>query len=162
MSMEQIIATVRDFTGALVVVPEPGGGFPELAWGDAFFYYAPDGQMPRNVQPYGTVVTKNYPDDTASDLDPQGRWRVNIHVGRTAFHELTGERQPHGLDRCHDFAATDTVLPHPVYGALGWICVVNPGARTGELVRELLRGAHDDARARFARREEHGRPDGNG
>ncbi|MFD4555217.1 DUF6194 family protein [Streptomyces sp. NPDC058469] len=160
--MEQIIATVRDFTGALVVVPEPGGAFPELAWGDAFFYYAPDGRLPQSVQPYGTVVTKNYPDDTASDLDPPGRWRVNIHVGRTAFHELTGEQQPHSLDRTRDFTAADSVLPHPVYGALGWICVVNPGEKTRELVVELLRGAHDDARARFARREEHGRPDGNG
>ncbi|MFF5303026.1 DUF6194 family protein [Streptomyces sp. NPDC013161] len=148
--MEQIIATVRDFTGALVLVPEPGGDFPELAWGDAFFYYAPDGQLPRNVQPYGTVVTKNYPDDTASDLDPPGRWRVNIHVGRTAFRELTGE--PRRLDLPYDHTVTDTVLPHPVYGALGWICVVNPGEKTEELVVELLRGAHDDACARFARR----------
>ncbi len=90
MSMEQIIATVRDFSGALVVLPEQAGGFPELAWGDAFFYYAPDGQLPRNVQPYGTVVTKNYPDDTASALDLPGRWRVNIHVDRTTFRELTG------------------------------------------------------------------------
>lgn len=90
MSMEQIIATVRDLTGALVLVPEPGSAFPELAWGDAFFYYAPDGQLPRHVQPYATVVTKDYPDDTASDLDPPGRWRVNVHVGRAAFRELTG------------------------------------------------------------------------
>lgn len=151
MSMEQVIATVRDFTGALVLVPEPGGEFPELAWGDAFFYYAPDGQLPRNVQPYGTVITKDYPDDTASGLDTPGRWRVNIHVGRTAFGELTAEQQPHTINPSHDFTAADTVLPHPVYGALGWICVVNPGERTGELVVELLRGAHDDARARFAR-----------
>lgn len=150
MSMEQIIATVRDFPGALVVVPEPGGAFPELAWGDAFFYYAPDGRPPQNVQPYGTVVTKNYPDDIASDLDPPSRWRLNIHVGRTAFRELTGESRP--LDRPYDYAVTDLVLPHPVYGALGWICVVNPAERTGELVVELLRGAHDDARARLARR----------
>ncbi|WOX17173.1 DUF6194 family protein [Streptomyces sp. N50] len=148
--MEQIIATVRDFTSALVLVPEPGGDFPELAWGDAFFYYAPDGRLPRNVQPYGTVVTKNHPDDTASDLDPPGRWRVNIHVGRTAFRELAGE--PRRRDLPDDYTLTDTVLPHPVYGALGWICVVNPGEKTGELVVELLRGAHDDARARFARR----------
>ncbi|MEV6539280.1 DUF6194 family protein [Streptomyces sp. NPDC051665] len=150
--MEQIIATVRDFTGALVVVPEPGSASPELAWGDAFFYYAPDGQLPQNVQPYGTVVTKNYPDDTASDLDLPGRWRVNIHVGRTAFRELMGEERSHSLNRSHDFAAADTVLPHPVYGAHGWICVVNPAEETGELVVELLRGAHDDARARLARR----------
>ncbi|WP_398979228.1 DUF6194 family protein [Streptomyces sp. I05A-00742] len=43
-------------------------------------------------------------------------------------------------------------MPHPVYGALGWISVVNPGERTTDIVVRLLRGAHDAARARFARR----------
>ncbi|MFJ2669924.1 DUF6194 family protein [Streptomyces sp. NPDC087525] len=153
--MEQIIAAVRSFDGALVFSPEPGGDFPELVWGDAFFYYAPDGQMPRNVQPYGTIVTKNYPDDTASDLDPPGRRRVNVHVDRTTFRELTGE-EPRGLSRPRDYAAADSVVPHPVYGALGWISVVNPGERTTGTVVRLLRGAHDAARARFERRHEPG------
>lgn len=144
MSMEQIIATVRDFDGALVVVPEPGGDSPEIAWGDAFFYYAPDGGMPRNTQPYGTIVTKNYPDDTACDLDRPGRWRVNVQVGRAALPDLLGQE--------HDPATADVVLPHPVYGALGWICVVNPGERTTETVVRLLREAHEAARARAARR----------
>ncbi|MFE1836313.1 DUF6194 family protein [Streptomyces sviceus] len=142
--MEQIIATVRGFDGALVVVPEPGGGSPEIAWGDAFFYYAPDGRTPRNTQPYGTIVTKDYPDDTASDLDPPGRWRVNVQVGRTALPHLLGER--------HDPATADVLLPHPVYGSLGWICVVNPGERTTGTVVRLLREAHEAARARAARR----------
>ncbi|MFJ1746501.1 DUF6194 family protein [Streptomyces sp. NPDC088116] len=155
--MEQIIATVRGFDGALVFVPEQGGGFPELAWGDAFFYYAPDGRMPQNVQPYGTIVTKDYPDDTASDLDPPGRWRVNIHVDRATFREFTGE-EPRGLSRPRDHAAADSVMPHPVYGALGWICVVNPGERTADTVARLLRGAHDTARSRYERRHEPGRP----
>ena len=144
MSMEQIIATVRGFEGALVVVPEPGGDFPEIAWGDAFFYYAPDGRMPRSTQPYGTIVTKNYPDDSASDLDPPGRWRVNVHVGRTALPEVDGGR--------YDLAAADVLLPHPVYGPLGWICVVNPGERTTGTVVRLLREAHEAARARAERR----------
>lgn len=151
MSMEQIIATVRGFDGALVFVPQPGSGFPELAWGDAFVYYAPDGQMPANEQPYATIVTKDYPDDAASDLDPPGRWRVNIHVGRATFQELTGE-EPRGLCGTRDYAAADSVLPHPVYGALGWVCVVNPGERTTDTVMRLLRGAHDAARARHTRR----------
>ncbi|MCX4855377.1 DUF6194 family protein [Streptomyces canus] len=142
--MEQIIATVRGFEGALVVVPEPGGDSPQIAWGDAFFYYAPDGRMPPATQPYGTIVTKNYPDDSASDLDPPGRWRVNVHVGRTALPDLAGGR--------HDLAAADVVLPHPVYGPLGWICVVNPGERTTGTVVRLLREAHEAARARAARR----------
>ncbi|MGW0994619.1 DUF6194 family protein [Streptomyces sp. NPDC002523] len=155
--MEQIIATVRDFAGGLVLVPERGGDFPEIAWGDAFFYYAPDGQVPHNVQPYGTIVTKDYPDDAASDLDPPGRWRVNIHVDRVTFQELTGE-EPRDISRPRDYTTADRVMPHPVYGALGWISVVNPDARTTDTVVRLLRGAHDAARARFARRHETGQP----
>lgn len=151
MSMEQIIAAVRGFDDALVVGPEPGGDFPEFTWGSAFFYFAPDGQIPQNVQPYGTIVAKNYPDDTASALDAPGRWRVNIHVDRATFRELTGE-EPRSLIRPRDYAAADSVMPHPVYGALGWLAVVNPGERTTDTVVQLLRGAHDAARARFARR----------
>lgn len=151
MSMEQIIATVRRLDGALVLVPEPGGDFPEPAWGDAFFYYAPDGRIPVNAQPYGTIVTKNYPDDAASDLDAPDRWRVNVHVDRATFQQLTGE-EPRSLTRPRDYAAADTVTPHPVYGPLGWVSVVNPGERTTDTVAQLLRNAHDAARARFARR----------
>jgi hypothetical protein len=149
--MEQIIATVRGFDGALVVAPEPGDDVPEIAWGDAFFYYAPDGRMPQHVQPYGTIVTKDYPDDASSDLDRPGRWRVNIHVDRATFQELTGE-EPRSLTRSRDFAAADVVNPHPVYGALSWIAVVNPAEKTTDTVVQLLHAAHDAARARFERR----------
>ncbi|MEU6353319.1 DUF6194 family protein [Streptomyces sp. NPDC047072] len=145
--MEQIITTVRGFEGALVVAPEPGGDFPEIAWGDAFFYYAPDGVLPRTTQPYGTIVTKDHPGDTDSALDAPGRWRVNVHVGRTALRRLTGD-----LVAPYDLAEADRVLPHPVYGALGWICVVVPGERTTGTVVRLLREAHEAARARVARR----------
>ncbi len=155
MSMEQIIAIVRGLDGALVVLPAPGGDFPELAWGDAFFYYAPDGRVPRNVQPYGTIVTKNYPGDEASDLDPPGRWRVNVQVGRAVFRQLTGEEPGDGRPRDH--TAADSVLPHPLYGALGWVSVVNPGGKTTDTVVRLLRGAHDAARTRFERRHGPGR-----
>lgn len=162
-AMDQIIAAVRALDGALVVAPAVGDlTVPELAWGDAFFYYAPDGEMPRNVQPYGTIVTKNYPDDATSNLDPAGRWRVNVHVGRARAAELTGAVGPDaGEPRAGEPGTggqptppdtADAVLPHPVYGAAGWIAVVNPGPATGETVLALLRDAHDAARARFERR----------
>ena len=151
MMMQQIIETVRSLDGALVLVPEPGSSHPEIAWGDAFCYYAPDGQVPSG-QPYATIVTKDYPGDTGSDLDPPGRWRVNIQVDKATFHRLTGEEDPrHPAPR--DFAESDVVLPHPVYGAIGWIAVVNPADRTGDLVLGLLRRAHADARARHDRRD---------
>ncbi len=151
MSMEQIITAVRGFEGSHVLVPGPGDGSPEAAWGDAFFFYAPDGRPSPTVQPYGTVVTGDQPGDTASGLDRPGRWRVNCRVEKAEFRRLTGE-EPRSLVLPRDFTAADVVLPHPVYGALGWVAVVNPGERTLGTVLGLLRDAHEAARARYERR----------
>lgn len=152
MSMEQILDAVRSLDGVLVLAPEEGSEFPEIAWGDFFFYYAPDGQVPRNVQPYATIVTKDYPDDAQSELDPAGRWRVNIHVGRARFQELTGVSPRSFASR--GFAAADVLIPHPVYGALGWVSVVNPGEETLSTVLELLCDAHAQERNRTTRRSQ--------
>lgn len=148
--MDQILAEVRALDGLLELAPTEGSAFPELAWGDHFFYYAPDGQVPQNEQPYATMVTKNYPDDTVSDLDAVGRWRLNIHVGRSAFTELTGE-DPRAATAVQDFTAVDTVLPHPVYRRQGWIAITNPGGETLTKAIQLLQQAHDDAKRRAER-----------
>jgi Family of unknown function (DUF6194) len=152
MSMEQILETVRGFDGVLELAPAEGSAFPEIAWDDHFFYYAPDGQVPQREQPYATIVTKNYPGDTLCDLDRPGRWRLNIHVGRTVFTELTGE-DPQAKASPADFTAADAVLPHPVYRAHGWVSIINPGSGTRSLAIRLLRQAHDNARRRAVRRE---------
>ena len=156
--MELLLNTIRAFDGVLELAPTEGSGFPEIARGDHFFYYAPDGQIPVQAQPYATIVTKDYPGDTSSDLDPPGRWRVNIHVGRARFTELTGHDPQHPAVS-QDFSTADVILPHPVYGALGWIAVVNPGRRTTPSVVALLHDAHDDAKRRAARRTAPDAPD---
>ena len=112
MGMEEIIET-RPRPGGCARAPAgPGSDVPEIAWGDAFFYYAPDGEVPGNIQPYGTIVTKDYPDDTGSDLDPPDRWRVNVQVDSKTFVELVGE-EPRSLSRSRDHAAADVVNPAP-------------------------------------------------
>lgn len=151
MSMQEILETVRAFDGVLELAPAEGSAFPEIAWGDHFFYYAPDGQVPQREQPYATIVTKNYPGDGQCDLDDPGRWRLNVHVGRTAFTELTGE-DPRAASTAADFTAVDTVLPHPVYRAQGWVAIVNPRTGTGSPAVRLLRRAHEEAARRAARR----------
>ncbi len=153
MSLAGILETLRDLDGVLELAPAAGSEFPEIAWGDHFFYYAPGGQIPERVQPFATIVTKDYPGDTLSELDPPGRWRLNIHVGRARFTELTGEG-PRRATADRTFAAPDVILPHPVYQALGWIAVVNPGDQTTPVVVALLREAHQDARRRSLRRSD--------
>ena len=155
MSMEQVLDEIRSFDGVLELSPGAGSGFPEIAWGDHFFYYSPDGTIQPNTQPYATIVTKDYPDDTLSNLDPADRWRLNIHVGSATFTSLTGESPRDFAARgfaSRDFSTVDEIMPHPVYGALGWIAVVNPGERTTSTALTLLREAHDDERRRAERR----------
>lgn len=150
MIMQQVLATVRTFHGVLVLSPTAGGQFPELAWGDHFFYYSPDGTIPQNVQPYGTIITKNYPEDADSHLDASGRWRLNIQLTRAAFAGLLGAD---GQDRsAWDFAQTDVFLPHPVYAAQSWVAVVSPGDRTLLTALQLLETAHESAVRRTERR----------
>lgn len=43
---------VESLGGVLTVRAAPGGGSPEIAWGDLFFSYAPDGLLlPRSLSP---------------------------------------------------------------------------------------------------------------
>lgn len=151
MSMQQILSEVRTYEGVLELAPSPGSEYPELSWGDHFFYYAPDGQVPRNRQPYATIVTKDYPDDAGSRLGA-GRWRLNIHVGTRGFAQLLGA-EPAELPTGADLAAEDVLLPHPLYGALGWVCVVNPGDATLARALDALRAAHLADRRRVERRQ---------
>ncbi|GAA2635735.1 DUF6194 family protein [Actinomadura fulvescens] len=143
MTMEEIITFVDGLDGVLTVQPSPGDGSPELSWGDTFFYYAPDGIVP-TTQPFATIVTKNYPGDESSRLDRPGTFRVNVSAGKDAFAHWTGHTPRDDVD--------DTVTAHPVYGSVSWLAVVNPGPRTETATRDLLRTAHQLARARHQRR----------
>ncbi|GAA4547372.1 DUF6194 family protein [Amycolatopsis samaneae] len=150
MTTEEIIRFVGALDGVLALSPVPGDGSPEISWGDTFFYYAPDGVVPKG-QPFATIVTKDYPGDERSRLDRPGVFRVNIAAGKDAFRAWTGHA-PRDPGAEADPGAADTVLAHPVYGTAGWLAVVNPGPRTGEAVRDLLRTAYDLARSRAERR----------
>ena len=157
MSMDELLETIRAFDGVLELAPDESSAFPAIAWGDHFFYYAPAGQVPTREQPYATIVTKNYPGDALSGLDKPDRWRLNIHVGTDGFIELVGE-DPRSKARTWDYAATDMVLPHPVYREQGWVSIVHPGASTQGLAARLLRQAHEAAHRRATRRSTSTRP----
>ncbi|MEH3089011.1 MAG: DUF6194 family protein [Microbacterium arborescens] len=72
MSIDEIIGFARGRDDALVVIAEPGGPFPEAAWGDAFFFFSPDGTVPARTQPWATVTTQDRPGDETSPLRRRG------------------------------------------------------------------------------------------
>ncbi|MGW4088499.1 DUF6194 family protein [Nocardia sp. NPDC004750] len=151
MTIDEIIGFVSALDGVLTLSPGPGDGSPEISWGDTFFYYSPDGVIPKATQPFATIVTKNYPGDESSDLDRPDTFRVNIAAGKEAFTHWTGHT-PRERSTPGNPSATDTVIPHPVYASAAWLAVVNPGPRTTAPTRTLLRTAYQLARSRHERR----------
>jgi hypothetical protein len=151
MSIDEIIEFLEGRGGVLTLEPQPGDGSPEISWGDFFFYYAPDGVVPRS-QPFATIVTKDYPGDQGSRLDRPETFRLNIFAGTAEFRRWLGHGPRQRAAADVEPSTPDVLLPHPVYGTLGWLAVVNPGPLTEQPVRELLRTAHRLARTRHGRR----------
>ncbi|BCL13128.1 DUF6194 family protein [Micromonospora sagamiensis] len=152
MTEEDIVEFVTSLPGVDLLTASAANGAPEMAWGDHFFYYDPDRDLPADRRmPFATIVGRNYPGfDTASDLDRDGVFRVNVAVGRQVFEELFGHAPAaHGAHHDeYDHAALDRFVPHPLYATQGWASVLNPGEATAERTRALLAGAHARAVAR--------------
>jgi Family of unknown function (DUF6194) len=140
MTIDQISSYVESMGGVLTVRPAPGDGTPQVAWGDLFFYYSPDGVVP-NGQPFATIVTKDYPGEPSSGLG-NGVFRISVDARRR------------GQAECEDPTKRDQVLPHPVYGRQGWVAIVQPGPGTAEEMRALLRDAHSAAKRRWSKRHD--------
>ena len=133
------------------------GVVPTRAWGETSFFYNPGRVLPRGAY-FATVKDKDGEHDRASFLDRAGVWRLNIGLPQATFRERFGatpRRPPKGgvIDGPWDFTTTDMPSPHPVYGWMSWVCVLNPSRETWERVcRPWLEAAHTRAAATFRRR----------
>jgi hypothetical protein len=150
MTHEEVVELVTAKGGTIVVVASEDNGDPEMAWGDTFFFYDPDGvTVPEKRMPFATIVVNDYPGfDEASDLSRPGVFRVNVSVSRDTFEHHSPDE-----DTSIDYAALDRVIPHPVYAAQSWLSVLNPGPATEDAVRALLSEAHSRARDRYDKRQ---------
>lgn len=123
--------------------------------GDTFLIYDPDRDLPAQRQfPFATIVTGDHY-DSVSALDGPGAYRLNMGLTKATYTSLFGaaptRRDEHGvLETGADHAATDTVMPHPIYASQYWVCVVNPGEASLDAVRPLLAEAHGFAARKYA------------
>ena len=130
--------------------------------GNSFFFYNPDSNVPPDHRfPFVTLVTNDLYDQF-SHLNSPSVFRLNIGIGKQTFRSLFGDpARSSGRDSAeisgerasdYDFTALDQVMPHPVYGRMYWVCVLNPGEETFETqVRQLLAEAYDLAVSRYNR-----------
>jgi hypothetical protein len=158
MTETEIIAFVSSLDGVVATTASAETGAPEVAWGDSFFFYDPEGDAANQRSMFATLVVSDYPGfDTESRLDRDGIFRLNVAVGRAAYERLIGH-SPAAHDEHHaeyDYSDLDVLLPHPIYAGQGWVSILNPGPSTAELARRLLVEARDLALGRWQRRHGH-------
>ena len=88
---------------------------------------------------FATIVTTDEHDmGNPSNLYRDGVFRLNIGVGKATFERLAGAQTD------PDYAALDTVVPHPVYAKQRWLAILNPSQETFEdVVKPLIAEAHE-------------------
>lgn len=123
------------------------------AWGESSVFYNPNRRLPRGVY-FATVKQKDGANDRASDLDRPGVFRLNIGTAKALFIERFGPPPPRpakgrAIEGPWDFTATDVVTPHPVYGWMAWIAVLNPSRETLDALDPFLIAAFEKAKAAF-------------
>jgi len=132
------------------------GVHPVAAWGETSFFYNPDRRLPRGVY-FATLKEKDGANDSASNLERPAVFRLNLGISKPTYRGLFGAQPTRPaaggvVDTGHDFTVLDCLLPHPVYGWMSWICVLNPTPATFQNVQPLLAEANDLAVSKFAKR----------
>lgn len=130
--------------------------YPVAAWGETSFFYNPDRRLPRGIY-FATLKDKDGEHDAASQLYRPSVFRLNIGISKPTYRALFGPQPARPtaggvVETGHDFSALDQLLPHPVYGWMSWVSVLNPSDATFHAVKPLLAEAHALAVGKFEKR----------
>ena len=111
-------------------------------WGERGVFYNPDKKLPKGVYIL-TFKEKDGPNDKASNVDREYVFRLNLGISKSTFSEMFGaipKRPAAGqiVSTGHDFTRLDQITPHPVYGWMSWVAVLNPSTKTFEKLKPLI------------------------
>ena len=121
----------------------------KTTWGETSFFVNPGRKLPSGTY-FATIKECDGPNDKASDLDRENVFRLNIGIGRPMFESVFGTspgRPGKGgiIEGPWNFTALNTPMPHPVYGWMSWVCVLNPTKDTFEALIPWLDASYEKA-----------------
>jgi len=129
------------------------GVIPKSSWGETSFFYNPNKALPNGVY-FCTIKEKDGENDKASSLDRDNIFRFSVGISRDSFYKLfntTFKRPAKGkiIKSDFDFKALDTITPHPIYGWMSWICILNPSINSFDDIKEFLEESYNLAIGKF-------------
>ncbi len=119
------------------------------AWGECSYFINPEKRLKRGTY-FCTLKKKDGENDKASKLDRPDIFRLNAGLTKPLYIDLFGappKRPAKGgvIKGDYDFSALDTIMPHPVYGWMSWIFVLNPSLETFDRFKFMLDIAYNKA-----------------
>ncbi len=123
--------------------------YPVDTWGEKSFFLNPEKKLKRGTY-FVTIKAKDGENDKASDLDREDTFRVNIGVSKEKYLSLFSSMPKRPAKGCiiegnYEFQKKDIILPHPIYGWMAWISVLNPSELTFQKCKPLLEDAYSKA-----------------
>lgn len=122
-------------------------------WGDRGIFYNPDNRLPRGIH-IMTFKVKDSRKDKVSDLNRTGIYRLNLGISKESFNRLFGPTPPRPkagetAETEHDYRQLDLITPHPKFGWMAWISVLNPRRATFETLKPLVEESYKLARQKY-------------
>ena len=116
-------------------------------WGEKSLFYNPDNLLKRGVY-FCTIKNKNGANDQASDLDRADVFRVNFGISKETFLAIFAElpkRPIKGgfIEGPYNFKTLDSLTPHPVYGWMAWVSILNPSISSWNKIEVLLAESYE-------------------
>ena len=126
-------------------------------WGERGIFYNPGSVLKKGVYIL-TIKEKDGANDNASNVSREGIYRVNLGIRKETFREMFSfvpPRPPAGgvVEMDYDFSQLDTIMPHPVYAWMGWVCVLNPTEQTFDKLKPLIQESYLFAQEKFKKRK---------
>ena len=129
------------------------GVVPKSSWGETSLFYNPGKALPNGVY-FCTIKEKNGENDKSSELDRAGIFSVSIGINKSSYEKLFGLKPPRPakgriINTGHDFTALNTLMPHPIYGWMNWVQILNPTETAFTEILPLIEEAHACAVVKF-------------
>ena len=122
---------------------------PLEAWGELSFFVNPEMKLKRGKY-FATLKSKDGENDKGSNLERESIFRLSIGLPPKDYETIFGPRPPRPVkggivEGDYNFTALNTLTPHPVYGWMGWVAILNPSETNFERCKNYLNAAYDKA-----------------
>lgn len=112
------------------------------AYGETNLFYNPHDLLKRGIY-FCTLKNKDGENDKASHLYREDVFRMNFGLSKKKFLSIfnTIPKRPlkSGIIKGdYDFQSTDTLTPHPIYGWMAWVSILNPSKTSIKDLKPLI------------------------